>query len=85
MDRQGVLEHLASARAALLAAIEGLNEAELTTLPVAGVWTIRDILAHVSGWVTWDLTGIRGILAGERPDFSAIQDVDDFNARHYAR
>jgi len=29
----------------------------------------------------WDQTGIQSALAGECPDFSAIQDVDAFNAR----
>lgn len=82
MDKQGVLEHLAEARAALLAAIGGLAEADMTALPVAGEWTIKDILAHVSGWAAWDLAGVEGVLAGEPPDFfSAIQDVDTFNAR----
>jgi len=31
-------------------------------LPVAGIWTIRDILAHVSGWAAWDLEAIRSIV-----------------------
>jgi len=76
-----MLEHLIRAREELLAAIEGLSETEMTMLPVAGVWTIKDILAHISGWAAWDLAGIGTILAGERPDFSAIQDVDTFNGR----
>jgi hypothetical protein len=75
------LERLDGARAELLSAIEGLGETEMATLAVAGVWTIRDILAHIGGWAAWDLAGIRSVLAGGRPDFSAIQDVDTFNAR----
>ncbi|MDY6878329.1 MAG: DinB family protein [Chloroflexota bacterium] len=81
MGKQSVLDHLTRARAALLVAIEGLSETEMTTLPVAGVWTIKDILAHISGWAAWDLVGIRAILTGERPNFLVIQDVDAFNAR----
>ena len=81
MDKREMLEHLIRAREELLAAIEGLSETEMTMLPVAGVWTIKDILAHISGWAAWDLAGIGTILAGERPDFSAIQDVDTFNGR----
>jgi len=81
VDKREMLEHLIRAREELLAAIEGLSETEMTMLPVAGVWTIKDILAHISGWAAWDLAGIGTILAGERPDFSAIQDVDTFNGR----
>ena len=81
MDKRGVLEHLTRARAALLDTIEGLTETDMATLPVAGDWTIKDILAHVSGWAAWDLAGVEGVQAGKPPDFSAIQEVDTFNAR----
>ncbi len=81
MKKQDVLARLEAARADLLRAIGGLSEREMTVLPVVGEWTVRDILAHISGWAAWDLTAIRGILAGDSADFSPIQDVDAFNAR----
>lgn len=81
VDKRELLERLDGARAELLSAIEGLGEREMSTLSVARVWTIRDILAHIGGWAVWDLAGIRSVLAGVRPDCSAIQDVDAFNAR----
>jgi len=79
VDRQEVLNHLVSARARLLAAIEGLSETEMTTLPISGVWTLRQVLAHIDGWAVWDLEAIRAIQQGSSPDLSAIQDVDVFN------
>jgi hypothetical protein len=81
MNKQEVLEHLTGARAELMAAIEGLSETEMTTLLLTGVWTVQDILAHICGWAAWDLAAMKGVLAGEAPDFSTIQDVDTFNAR----
>ncbi|MFQ6100401.1 MAG: DUF3795 domain-containing protein, partial [Anaerolineae bacterium] len=66
MDKRGLLEHLTEAGAELLTAVEGLSETEMTTLPVAGVWTTRDILVHISGWAAWDLAGIRSIKRLER-------------------
>ena len=80
MGRRDLLERLTGARADLLSAVEGLSEAEMTTQPVAGAWTIRHILAHIGGWAAWDLAGVRGILAGQPPDFAPIRDVDTFNA-----
>jgi len=47
MDKQELLERLTGARAELLGAVEGLSVTESTTLPVAGVWTVREILADV--------------------------------------
>jgi hypothetical protein len=81
MNKQHAMNSLIEARAALLAAVEGLSETEMTTLPVAGPWTIREILAHIGGWAVWDLDTIKRILAGENLDLSVIQDVDSFNAQ----
>lgn len=80
MKKQDVLTSLVTARAELLDAIEGLSEEQLTTMPVAGEWTVREVLAHIAGWAAWDLAAIRSILAGESLDFAPIQDVDAFNA-----
>ncbi len=80
MDKRALLERLTGARADLLSAIAGLSEVEMTTQPVAGAWTIRDVLVHIGGWAAWDLAGVRGIVAGQPPDFAAIRDVDTFNA-----
>jgi hypothetical protein len=81
VDRQDILNRQSNARAELHAATQGLSGAEIDSLPVAGTWTIRDILAHVSGWAAWDLAAIRAMLADEQPDWAAIQAVDTFNAR----
>ncbi len=75
------MNHLANTRAQLLAAIEGLSETELTTLPVSGTWSLREVLAHIGGWAAWDLGAIRAIQQGKRPDLSVIQEVDAFNDR----
>ncbi len=80
MNKQDVLARLEAARTELLDAIEGLSQKQMTTVPVAGEWTVRDILAHIAGWAAWDLAAIRGVLAGDTPDFAPIQDVDAFDA-----
>jgi hypothetical protein len=81
MNKQSAMNCLLGARTTLLAAIEDLGETEIITLPVAGSWTIWDILAHIGGWAAWDLAGIKSIMAGEHPNLSVIQDVDSFNAQ----
>ena len=79
MDKEAILKNLTRARTRLLAAVEGLAEAEMTTLPVSETWTIREVLSHVGGWAAWDLGAIRAIQDGDSPDLSAIVDVDRFN------
>ena len=34
----------------LLDACAGLDEATMLATPVCGVWSIRDVLAHVASW-----------------------------------
>jgi hypothetical protein len=82
MDRHTVLVRQDAARADLLTAIAGLDEATMASLPVVGNWTIKEVLAHIAGWAVWDLAAIRQVQAGEQPDFAALQDVTSFNARH---
>ena len=79
MDKQEVLNHLARARTQLLAAVKGLSEVEMTTLPVSEIWTLREVLAHIGGWAMWDLETIRATRQGRHPDLSIIQNVDIFN------
>jgi hypothetical protein len=80
MNKQQILDRLTEARASLLAAIEGLSGEEMTALPVADTWTLREILAHIGGWAAWDLAAIKQVQAGRHPNFDPIQDVDTLNA-----
>jgi len=47
-----------------------------------GVWSIRDLLAHLVGWDYANIEGIEAILAGRLPAFYAHYDTDwqTFNA-----
>lgn len=80
MSHQSVLVHLRSARSELLAAVEGLSAEEMAGVPASGAWTVREILAHLSGWAAWDVARIQDILEQKLPDLSVIGDVDAFNA-----
>ena len=48
--KTNLLAALGENRDQLLAVLEGLNEAELTTIPVVGEWTIKDAVGHISHW-----------------------------------
>jgi uncharacterized damage-inducible protein DinB len=74
------LDHLCAARSELLAAVQDLSAAEMTGVPMSGAWTVREILAHIGGWATWDVACIKDILEQNHPDLSVIRDVDAFNA-----
>ncbi len=67
----------------LMASIGGLSEAVLTTAPVEGDWTIRDILVHILAWREYEYLVVKhwpavdpGVIAAWR----AESDVDVLNA-----
>jgi hypothetical protein len=45
-----VISYVKYGRVALLEAIAGLSQRELTQVPVYDSWTVKDILAHIIGW-----------------------------------
>lgn len=82
--RQQLRQFLVRNHNNLLDSISGLTEARLLTTPVCGVWSIRDVLAHVLSWNEF------GYLVAkpwpEQPEASSLQpwnseaDVDILNA-----
>ncbi len=50
MTRDEILKALKRDRTQLQAALEGLDEQIVTTVPVAGEWTIKDLLGHMAMW-----------------------------------
>lgn len=76
--------------------ISGLVEARRKILDVAGmlspaeqdevflgVWTVKDLIAHLVGWDYTNLEAVQAILAGQRPSFWGYYDRDwkTYNAR----
>ncbi len=68
------LAHLATARADLLYSVLGLEEAALTSIPVGGDWTAKDMLAHVAAWEAWTVGRLELALSGR---YAEIVGVDD--------
>lgn len=67
---------------AFKAAIKGLNEVQLTEVWL-GAWSVREILAHISGWHRELGPGLERLARGEKPfpEGTDYNDVDSWNAR----
>ena len=69
---------------ALQAAIGGLDEQQMTGLPVFADWTVKDILAHLAVWESRLVTDLFKIERGVSPDWVEVEaDVDKLNAQFY--
>jgi hypothetical protein len=77
-----VLERLAAAWAAFEESYAGLSGAQLLTPGVTGVWSVRDIIAHVTWWEEEALRHLPLVREGGRPPRYSVQygGIDAFNA-----
>lgn len=82
-----LLNELNRARAALLDAIAGLDEAALDRKGMVGEWSIKNVLAHIAAWEGWLVQTLPARLAtGEIPEAlrAPAADEDRWNAEQVA-
>jgi hypothetical protein len=83
--KQDLLNEAAREYQGFYDAIHGLNEDHMTEVWL-GSWSIRDIIAHISGWQRELRPALERLARGERPipDGVSYDDVDGWNARFAA-
>lgn len=83
--RQMLAGQLNDAREKLLDSFAGLSDEEMSLPGVAGEWSVRDILAHISAWDRATTQAFRAMLNGERPDFLDLDEdgIEEFNLEHH--
>src|SRR5688572_19503186 len=82
-SRQRLLNRLDTAWRAFKESYAGLSEVQLMEPGVSGVWSVRDIIAHVTTWEEEALKHLPSILEGRRPPRYSVTygGIDAFNAR----
>jgi hypothetical protein len=83
-QRSHLMARLAGERAALLEGLLGLDEPALVKRAVFDDWSVKEILAHSAAWDRWDERTMRCMVAGDTPDFAAVQDFAASNAAFVA-
>jgi uncharacterized damage-inducible protein DinB len=78
-EKKKIAERITSARAKLLAAVEGLDAAAWEWRPDDGRWSVRQTLAHASEAQWSHLEVARRAVAGEPTDLPGF-DLDAWNA-----
>jgi uncharacterized damage-inducible protein DinB len=67
------LARLASARADLIFSVLGLEGAALSSVPVGGDWTAKDMLAHVAAWEAWTVGRLEMALSGRAGEMVGVE------------
>ena len=82
MDKQTAVKQVEDGFGALLAAVQGLDEAAMSQR-FYGAWNVKDILAHVSGWHHQMSVSMERMARGEKPTPEGVDysDSDAWNAR----
>ena len=84
--KQDLLNEAARAYKSFHEAIQGLNEEHMTEVWL-GTWSVRDIVAHISGWHRELGPALERIARGERPNPAGHRyeaDVDAWNEKFAA-
>jgi len=82
--KEQLLEKMQSGYAAFNALLSQLSEAQLTTPGVNGDWTIKDNIAHLSGWHQRQIVRNEAVSQGiEIPDPTPGMSVDEINEMSY--
>jgi hypothetical protein len=70
-----ILAALTAARQSLLDEVSRLSEADRDRV-FLGVWSVKDLLAHVIGWDHTNLEAVRVVMASQLPSFYNQHDRD---------
>jgi hypothetical protein len=75
-DRNDLLRHYRESRAGLLAALEGLTDAQLSERTLDG-WSVKDHMLHISLWDEIRAAEIERICAGQESLWRMSTEQDD--------
>ncbi len=85
LTKQDLLDQIRSEHGLLEATLARLTHAQMLLPGVDGVWSVKDVLAHISTWEHWMIQWTNSLVRGEKPVVPEPWDVDRMNADNYKR
>ena len=73
--KEQVINELQKARSEILAEVAALSPKERSTV-FLGIWSVKDVLAHLIGWDFANMEAVHSVLEGRLPAFYEYQDHD---------
>jgi len=85
MSKADIIEDVRAARAQLEQAIAGLTEDQMLQVGAAGIWSVKDVLAHLVAWEAELVTTLSRLEQHKRypPRIVDIEDIDEWNEEQY--
>ena len=79
MKKEEAFARFSTSRRLLGEAIADLGESDVTGPPVEGIWTIKDLLGHLTAWEQTLIEPLAAFAAGEPFEAENISDHDAWN------
>jgi hypothetical protein len=76
VDGKNLVEKLGQARSEMKRAVSAVDRQQ----EVCPGWTVKEVLAHISGWDAVGISTVRAHLAGEEPPPLEARSIDEYNA-----
>ncbi|MEP7287611.1 MAG: ClbS/DfsB family four-helix bundle protein [Chloroflexota bacterium] len=83
MNKQELLNEITQSREAMLAALDGLPDDAYLRPGVVGLWSVKDVLAHLTVWYSELITALSQLDRPGAPNIVEIEDIDEFNEEQY--
>ena len=74
-EKEWIVSELQRVRSELLAEVSALSRKERDTV-FLGIWSVRDLLAHLAGWDYANLDAVKSVIVGKLPSFYEQKDRD---------
>jgi len=73
--KEQVISELKKARTNVLTEVVALSTKQRNTI-FLGVWSVKDLLAHLAGWDFTNIDAVRSLMTGKVPSFYEYRDRD---------
>jgi len=85
MPKADVIADVQAARAKLLGALDGLTAEHMLQVGAVGIWSVKDVLAHLVAWEAELVTTLARLEQHKRqpPRIVDIEDIDEWNDEQY--
>jgi hypothetical protein len=85
MSKADVIAGLQAARAALVHSIDGLSADQMLQVGAVGLWSVKDMLAHLVSWEAELVTVLAQLEQHQHrsPHIVEIEDIDEWNEEQY--
>jgi uncharacterized damage-inducible protein DinB len=84
MNKQSILDQCRAGHEKLAQAIDGLTDEDMLRPGAAGLWSVKDLLAHVTAWQSELVTALSRLSVTKQiPNIVQIEDLDEWNMEQY--